>query len=159
MDEPVRLLVVDDDESVSFTMQAVLEMEGYRVRTAPSTARACELIAAELFDAALLDLRIDDEDGIELLGELRQRQPDCSAIMLTGYASLESAVRAIRQGAYDYLVKPCDLDELRMTMARAVERSLLRRTLEARVAELEDANATIRALNDDLEARINGRTE
>src|SRR5438128_1646949 len=107
MAERARLLIVDDDESVAITMQAVLELEGYEVRAAQSTARARAFIEVERFDTALLDLRIDDEDGIELLGEIRRCQPDCSAIMLTGYASLESAVRAIRRGAYDYLIKPC----------------------------------------------------
>src|SRR5690349_2166597 len=99
MDRSARILVVDDDESVAVTVQAVLEQEGYDVRAALSAEEARAAIAREAFDVGLLDLRIDDADGIELMAEIRAQQPDCTTIMLTGYASLESAIRAIRQGA------------------------------------------------------------
>ena len=136
MADAAQIMVLDDEESVSVTMQAVLEQEGYRVWAATSAPEARSLLANERFDVALLDLRIDDTDGIEFLAEVRAAQPECVPIMLTGYASLESAVRAIREGAYDYLVKPCDLDELKLTIARAVERGALTRTLAERVEEL-----------------------
>ena len=158
MAEPARLLVVDDDENVSVTIQAVLEQEGYAVRTALTAGAARKLFNAEQFDAALLDLRLDDADGIEVLQELRLLQPHCSAIMLTGYASLESAVRAIRQGAYDYLMKPCDLDELKLTIARAIERGRLVRSLNERIEELQTANATIRGFSDELQQRVDEAT-
>jgi signal transduction histidine kinase len=154
-----RILVVDDEASVAFTLQAVLQQEGYQVDRALSGAEALAYFESERYDAALIDLRIEEADGIDLVRALLARQPFCSAIILTGYASLESAVRAIREGAYDYLMKPCDLDELKLTLARAVERSGLRRALEERVIELERANATIRELNEDLERRIAARTE
>ncbi len=155
---PARVLVVDDDESVSITMHAVLEQEGYAVATARSAAEARAALEQAAFDAALLDLRLEDADGIEVLNEVGRRQPECSCVMLTGYGSLESAIRAIREGAYDYLLKPCALDELKLTIGRAVERSRLRRALEARVAELEAANATIAAFNQDLQRRIDEAT-
>jgi signal transduction histidine kinase len=158
MAEPAAILVIDDEPSVALTMQAILEQEGYRVRVAHTAAEARALFTAEPFDAALVDVRIDDADGIQLVGELRERRPDCSAIMLTGYASLESAVRAIRQGAYDYLTKPCDLEELKLTIARAVERGAMAAELRARLAELEAANATIRALADQLQRRVDEAT-
>ena len=78
-------------------------------------------------------------------------------MILTGYASLDRR-SALREGAYDYLIKPCDLDELKLTIARAVERSRLRRALEARVAELETANATIATFNRDLQQKIAAAT-
>jgi signal transduction histidine kinase len=155
---PARVLVVDDDESVAVTMQAVLEQEGYAVVGARSAAEARAALDRDLFDAALLDLRLEDADGIEVLAEVSKRQPECSAVMLTGYGSLESAIRAIRQGAYDYLLKPCALDELKLTIGRAVERARLRRALQARVVELEAANATIAAFNQDLQRRIDAAT-
>ncbi|MER3421149.1 MAG: hypothetical protein C4290_11790, partial [Chloroflexota bacterium] len=153
-----RILIVDDEPGVAVTLQAVLEQEGYQVMAALTAAEAQRLIASHTFDAALLDVRIDEADGLDLLAELRERQPDCGAIMLTGYASLESAVRAIRHGAYDYLTKPCDLEELKLTVARAVERAMLTRQLKERLAELEQANATIRALNEDLQRRVEAAT-
>src|SRR5438876_6442621 len=142
--EPARLLLVDDEESVLLTLEAVLEREGYDVTTATSGHAAMGLVAGERFDAALLDIRLDDMDGIEILEAIHERQPDCAPIMLTGFASLESAVLAIRQGAYDYLMKPCDLNELKLTVGRAVERASLSRALRERLQELEQANSTIK---------------
>ncbi|HLZ68966.1 MAG TPA: hybrid sensor histidine kinase/response regulator [Dehalococcoidia bacterium] len=155
---PARVLVVDDDESVSITMRAVLEQEGYAVEAARSAAEARVALEHASFDAALLDLHLDDADGIEVLSEVGRRQPECSAVMLTGYGSLDSAIRAIRGGAYDYLLKPCALDELKLTIGRAVERSRLRRALAARIADLEAANATIAAFNQDLQGKIDAAT-
>ncbi len=153
-----RILIVDDEPGVTVTLQAILEQEGYQVAAALTAGEAQRLIATIPFDAALVDVRIDQSDGLDLLAELRERQPDCCAIMLTGYASLESAVRAIRHGAYDYLTKPCDLDELKLTVARAIERGMLTRQLRERLTELEQANATIRALNEDLQRRVEAAT-
>src|SRR5438046_6599898 len=85
------------------------------------------------FDSVLTDLRLDDLDGIEILRETQKLWPDTVSIMLTGYASLESAVAALRGGAYDYLIKPSDVDELRATIGRALER----RQLRQRLVELE----------------------
>lgn len=158
MADPARIMVVDDEESVAVTMQAVLELEGYSVRAALSAGDARVLLDRERFDVALLDLRIENYDGIDLMREVRAAQPDCVPVMLTGYASLESAVRAIREGAYDYLVKPCDLDELKLTIARAVERGTLGRTLNQRVEELQAANAKIQHFAQDLQQRVDEAT-
>ena len=152
------LLVVDDEPSVAVTVQAVLELEGYRCLSATTAAEARTFLAAEAFDVTLLDLRLEDADGIEFLHEVHERQPDCIAIVLTGYASLESAVRAIREGAYDYLMKPCDLDELKLTVARAAEHGALARALRERVEELEAANAKIQMLATDLQQRVDQAT-
>jgi signal transduction histidine kinase len=78
--------------------------------------------------------------------------------MLTGYASLESAIEALREGAYDYLVKPCHVDELKATVARGVERGQLARALRARIAELDEANSQLRTLSDELQARVDAAT-
>jgi DNA-binding response OmpR family regulator len=158
MGEYARMLVADDDPSVAITLQAILEQEGHSARAATSAEEARRLIHTQPFDVALLDLRLDDADGIELLKDLRERQPDCLAIMLTGYASLETAVRAIRFGAYDYLMKPCDLDELKLTIARALERVLMSRALRERLAELETANARISAFASELQLRVEEAT-
>lgn len=158
MADPGRLLVVDDEQSVSITIKAILEQEGYEVFAVQSAVEALDLLAQRSFDVALVDLRLDRVDGVDLLEAIHTRQPDCVAIVLTGYASLESAVRAIRKGAYDYLTKPCDLDELKLTVARALERVTLVRALRERVADLEAANAKIRSLADDLQRRVDQAT-
>jgi signal transduction histidine kinase len=158
MAPPPHLLVVDDEPSVATTVEAVLELEGYRCRSETTAAGARRLLETEQFDVALLDLRLEDADGIEFLHELHERQPECVAILLTGYASLESAVRAIREGAYDYLMKPCDLDELRLTVARAAEHGAMARALRQRVEELEAANARVRSLASELQQRVDRAT-
>src|SRR5438094_456388 len=110
-----RVLVVDDEEAVMLTIQGILELEGYAVTAVPTGELALELLRAERFDVVLTDLRLENGiDGVELLSELRSQDADTVAIMLTGYASLDSAVKALRAGAYDYLFKPCDVFELKL---------------------------------------------
>src|SRR5688572_33426961 len=99
-----RVLVVDDEEAVLLTIQGVLELDGYEVVATSSGRQALELLQSQPFDLLLTDLRIEDFDGLELLREQRQRAPDAQSIMLTGYASLDTALRALREGAYDYLI-------------------------------------------------------
>lgn len=152
-DKP-RVLVVDDEESVLVTIQAILEMDGYAVDGALTGKDAIQHIRSLEYDLVLTDLRLADMSGQEILAELRRRSPDTVAIMLTGYASLESAVAALREGAYDYLIKPSDAEELRATVRRGLERRALGRALRERIGELEEANRTISELNADLERRI-----
>jgi len=149
-----RVLVVDDEEAVVVTVRGVLELDGYDLTSTTSGEEALELIRTEQFDVILSDLRIDEVEGTDLLSQLRATDSDTTAIILTGYASLDSAIRVMRSGAYDYLLKPCDILELRTTVARAIERTRLATQLRQRMHELEQANETIRALNLELEARV-----
>lgn len=153
-----RILVVDDEESVAITMQAILEMDGHDASTASSVAAATALVQATEYDLVLSDLRLDDGDGIQIVREARRRWPETVCIILTGYASLDSAVKALREGAYDYLVKPCDVEELRLTVQRGLERRRLGQQLRERVRELEAANTTISTLNSDLQRRVDEAT-
>src|SRR5579859_1348599 len=153
-----RVLVVDDEEPVVETIRGVLELDGYDITVTTSGSEAMALIRAEFFDVVLTDLRMEDVDGTDLLREVHQRAADTATIVLTGYVSVDSAIDALRQGAWDYLVKPCDVLELRATVSRGVERSRLASQLTARVRDLEQANETIRALNLELEARVERAT-
>jgi signal transduction histidine kinase len=153
-----RVLVVDDEEAVVVTVSGILELDGYEITATTSAAWAIELMQSEHFDVVLTDLRMDSADGTDGNDVLRkvadEHSATTTAIVLTGYASLDSAIRVLRQGAYDYLVKPCDVLELRATVARAVERSRLASQLHQRVRDLEHANDTIRGLNLELEDRV-----
>jgi signal transduction histidine kinase len=153
-----RVLVVDDEEPVMLTIQGILELDGYAVTATSSGERALELLATQPFDVLLADLRLDGMEGIDLLREARNQSPDIVSIMLTGYASLETAVAALREGAYDYLFKPCDVAELRRAVAHAIERGRLAGELRHRIRELEQANETIRHLNLELETRVERAT-
>ena len=128
-----KILVVDDEQSVATTIKAILQLDGNEVTAVTTGQEALAQLRETEFDVVLTDLRLDDLDGIEILRETQKLWPDTVSIMLTGYASLESAVTALRSGAYDYLIKPSDVDELRATIGRALER----RRLRQRLVELE----------------------
>jgi two-component system, sensor histidine kinase and response regulator len=153
-----RLLVVDDEESVAVTMGAILEMDGYTVTISTSGADALRKLKEGSFDLVLTDLRLDDVDGLSIVSEVCRIDPDTVSIILTGYASLESAIHALRGGAYDYLIKPCDVDELRAVVARGIARRQLGMQLRAQLGELQAANATIHELNRDLQRRVDEAT-
>ncbi len=136
MTEHATVLVIDDEESVATTIEAILRMDGHTVTSTTSGADAIRLLNAQRYDVVLTDLRLGDMDGIEVLREVQRTSPETASIMLTGYASLESAIAALRSGAYDYLMKPSDVEELRATVNRAIERGLLRR----RLLELEEVD-------------------
>jgi CheY-like chemotaxis protein/anti-anti-sigma regulatory factor len=126
------LLVVDDEENVRLTTAAILEQEGYQVETASDGREALGMVARGHFDLVLTDLRMEDMDGIALLHELQTRYPNIVTVVLTGYASIESSIDALRQGVYDYLVKPCVVDDLKRTIRRALQH----REQRARINEL-----------------------
>jgi signal transduction histidine kinase len=153
-----RILVVDDEESVLETVTAVLAIEGHDAVSAPDVDSALRILGQQTVDLVLTDLRMEGDSGLSLLTELRRHWPKTMAVVLTGYASLESAIDALREGAYDYLVKPCDVEELKATVARAVERGQLERALEERVAELETANSRISGFADELQRRVDDAT-
>jgi signal transduction histidine kinase len=146
-----RLLVVDDEESLRITTAAILEKEGYFVNTAASGEEAISLLESTEYDLVLTDLHMESGDGLSVLSELRRRAPLTISVVLTGFASVESAIAALQEGAYDYLVKPCDIDHMKHTIRRGVEHRRLM------LAE-QKARADLEQLNRDLELRIAERT-
>ncbi|HYN83826.1 MAG TPA: response regulator [Pyrinomonadaceae bacterium] len=146
-----RLLVVDDEESVALTLGEVLRLEGFEVDTASSGSGAAELLGRAQYDLVLTDLHMEDGDGISVLEEVRRHSPLTISIVLTGFARLENAILALRHGAYDYLVKPCIIDELKHTVRRGLEHRRLM------LAEAE-ARRSLEELNRDLERRVAERT-
>ena len=158
MPEPPKVLVVDDEESVVVTIKAILQLDGYNVSTTTSGVQARAMVREVEYDLVLTDLRLEDGDGLDVLKAVRERHPETVTIMLTGYASLESAIQALRAGAYDYLVKPSEVEELRTTVARGIERRRLGQELRTRVSELERANREIADLNSSLQRRIDEAT-
>jgi signal transduction histidine kinase len=133
-----RLLVVDDNESLVENLCEILEGAGYQVRGAGTCAGALAL-ARDGFDVALVDLRLPDGDGTALAPQLKGLAPDGEVVLLTGFATLESAVAAVRAGACAYLVKPCATQELLVTVEQAMrqvrlhgeKRELARRAQQA----------------------------
>ena len=123
---PARILVVDDEEIVRLSCQRVLTEEGYEVQTRLSGPEALRLLAEELFDVAIVDLKMPGMDGIEVLQAIKRDYPHIPVIMITGYATVESAVEAMKSGAFDYLPKPFTPDEVAVVVKKALEtRSLM----------------------------------
>jgi signal transduction histidine kinase len=154
-----RLLIVDDDPSVRATLAAVLRGQGYDVWTAGRVDDALARLAEMAFDLVLTDLYLDDADGLDLLAALRRHAPGARIVVMTSYATLESALSALQAGAYAYVVKPTDVDELCVTVARGLEHRQLERDLAARVAELEAANTAISDFNARLRTQVSGATD
>jgi signal transduction histidine kinase len=146
-----RLLVVDDEESLRITTAAIFENEGYIVDTASSGEEAIALLNDSDYDLVLTDLHMEGGDGLSVLNQIRQQAPLTISVVLTGFASVESAIAALQEGAYDYLVKPCDIESMKHTIRRGVEHRRLM------LAE-QKARMDLQQLNLDLERRIEERT-
>jgi len=151
LSDPARLLVVDDEESLRITTAAILEQEGYLVDTAASGDEAIALMAGDDYDLVLTDLHMEGGDGLTVLNRIRRHAPLTISVVLTGFASVESAIAALQEGAYDYLVKPCDIESMKHTIRRGVEHRRLM------LAE-QKARSDLQQLNLDLEKRIEQRT-
>ena len=121
MSEKPRILVVDDEESHRIMLRAVLKEEGYEVSEASDGTEAVKAVEQEPFDLILMDIRMRTMDGIEALGEIRKISPLVPVLIMTAYASVKTAVEALKAGAFDYLTKPLDTDELKILIEKALE--------------------------------------
>ena len=131
------LLVVEDEEIALRNLQHVMEREGYEVTATQSGATAISLLEARRFDVVLTDLRMEGVDGMDVLKKSRELQPETEVIFITGYATAESAVQALKHGAFYYIAKPFRLDEVRKVVAEALEKVHLRRENDALRREVE----------------------
>ncbi|MGA2971117.1 MAG: response regulator [Candidatus Bathyarchaeia archaeon] len=112
MSESARILVIDDEESIRMTVSMTLKHAGYVVDTAENGKQATEKAAANFYNLALIDIRLPDMEGTELLTALKETTPKMVKIILTGYPALQNAVTAINKGVDAYLIKPVNTDEL-----------------------------------------------
>ena len=120
-----RILVVDDERNVLITLQAILQEEGYRVDKASDGAEAIDSIHDRHYDLVLTDLKMPGVDGLGLLAEVQKCSPGTVTIMMTGYGSVDSAIEAVHLGAYEYLLKPMEVPELKQAVRRSLERKRL----------------------------------
>lgn len=115
-----RLLVVDDEESIREFLEIMLKKEGYEVTCAEDGAKAKDMLAKKSFDMVISDLQMPNMTGIELLKHVKESYPDLVFMMITAFGSTESAVEAMKMGAYDYLTKPFKIDEVRLNIQNAL---------------------------------------
>ena len=122
MQNSQQILIVDDDANLRKTLRDILRLKGYEVSGVNSGQAAIDLAAKQSFPIALIDLRLSDMPGLEVLKALKEITPETECLILTGFASTESAIQAINLGAYSYLQKPYDVDQLVVTIQRAIEK-------------------------------------
>lgn len=141
--ENATVLVVDDEGAIRYSVTKTLERVGYQVVTASSGEEALEILAGQNFDVVLTDIRMPGISGVDLLARIKEQSPDAIVILMTGYASLGTAVESLRLGAHDYLIKPSTSEDIRDSVKRGIERAqnLRRRrqlldTIRSNVSEL-----------------------
>ncbi len=129
-----NILIVDDDIEMCKTVEKYLQLHGFKVTWVTSAKDATVLIKKELFDTVLTDLRMPQMDGIDLCAHIGESQPDIPIILMTAFGSLETAIRAIRAGIYDFITKPIEMEILSLTLERAVNH----RRLKGQIQQLND---------------------
>ena len=117
----MRVLVVDDEEVIRDVLGTLLTREGYEVTAAASASEATSLFESDPYDVVLLDLMLPDKPGLEVLREIRQRDPDAVVVIVTAYSSIEGAIEAMRQGAFHYIPKPFQNEEVLLTLRKGSE--------------------------------------
>ena len=121
------ILIIDDEKSMCEFLSIMLRKEGYRIKYATNPIEGLKLVQTDIFDLAIIDMRMPGMDGLSVLKEIRQISPETAAIMITAYASTKTAVEAIKEGAYDYLTKPFkNNEEIKLIIKNALEKKRLR---------------------------------
>src|SRR5579862_3785635 len=114
----LNLLIVDDERSIREACREVAQSLGYSAYAADSAEHAYRLLESHSFDAVLLDLRLPGSGGLDALRRIKERRPDAVVIVVTGFGTVQSAVQAMKHGAYDYVTKPFSIDELKLLLDR-----------------------------------------
>ncbi len=142
--------MVDDEQIVLNLVEDTLTDEGYNVTTTPSPTQALEMVRQQTFDFILTDIRMPEMNGIELVKEIHRITPTIGVIFMTGYANLDTAKQAIKEGAYDYIMKPFELSEIRQAITRAVEQkqSATKATLSRELNKITDLSNLMYASGD-----------
>lgn len=142
-----HILVVDDEGAIRYSISKTLQRIGYQVSAAASGEEALEMLAEQPFDVVLTDIRMPGLTGVELLARIKEKAPDSIVILMTGYASLGTAVESLRLGAHDYLIKPSSSQDIRQSVQRGLERAqnlqrrrMLLNAIQSNVKELTGAS-------------------
>lgn len=122
MDKSARILIIDDDENIRKVLLTILEDEGYTVDTAETAKKGIAKSQKEFFNLALIDVRLPDMEGIELLTKLPETKPKMRKIIVTGYPTLQNAVAAVNRGADAYVMKPFDVEKILVTIKEQLDK-------------------------------------
>ena len=152
MEKQARILLIDDDENIRKVLQTILEDEGYFVETADTAKNGIEKSEKAFYNLALIDVRLPDMEGIELLTKLRDTKPKIRKIIVTGYPTLQNAVSAVNKGADGYVMKPFDVEKILLTIKEQLKKQAeekkyseekIAEFIETRVKELETVTAAV----------------
>ncbi|HMM28666.1 MAG: response regulator transcription factor [Chloroflexota bacterium] len=141
MEQQAYILVVDDEGAIRYSITKTLQRVGYHVEAAASGEEALEMMKNQDYDVVLTDIRMPGLTGVELLSKIKEQAPDAVVILLTGYASLETAIESLRLGAHDYLVKPSSSQDIRNSVAKGIERA----------QNLRNRRALLRSIRENVE--------
>jgi signal transduction histidine kinase len=153
------IIVVDDEAGTRATLCGILEDAGYRAIGLERGADALEMIQKSPFDAVITDIRLPDVGGMEILELAKEINPDAAVIMMTGYASMETAIDAVNQGAYAYFVKPVNPDEIKTTIANAFKQQRLLIENKRLVESLQRSNKLLFEANEELKEATKAKSE
>lgn len=148
MNTAAKILIVDDDDNLRDTLADLLAMEGYEVYQAASGKQAMELVASRFFHVILMDFNLTDRTGIEVIRDIRGLNTESQILMMTAHASLDTAVKAIQESVYDFLIKPVDFAYLKRIIQKALEKYYLEQNVKNLVAELKKKNGELTNLSD-----------
>jgi len=146
MDGTARILIVDDDENIRKVLETILEDEGYAVESADTGKKGIEKSEKSFYNLALIDVRLPDMEGIELLAKMRGTKPKMRKIIITGYPTLQNAVAAVNKGADAYVMKPFDVEKILQTIReqlntqkeeKSYSEEKVAEFIETRIKELE----------------------
>jgi signal transduction histidine kinase/DNA-binding response OmpR family regulator len=144
LNDTAKILVVDDEKGMCESLQTLLSKAGYEVTTTEEGEEALKKIERGGFDLVLTDIKMPRVDGLDILKAARNKDEDALVILMTGYASLESAINAINQGAYDYLMKPLEFSDLKLTIQRALEKRRAEKDKIKLLLELQKKNLELK---------------
>jgi two-component system KDP operon response regulator KdpE len=148
-DQP-KILVVDDEEVTRLSLAEILSLEGYQVASARNGEEALQKLEEEAFDLVLADLVMKEVDGLQVMEAAKKLSPETVVIMLTAHATLESAIKAMRQGAYDYLIKPCGAQEIVASVESGLARQRQQRRRKELVTRVEEMLRALEAEEDEI---------
>ena len=149
MQNHIKILIVDDERIAVKNLEHILKKEGYAVAGTGSSSNALKLLEEQQFDVVLTDLRMEKVDGLQILKKCRELQPDAEVIMITGYATLESAVEAMKKGAFHYIAKPFKLDLVRNIVKEASEKVMLKKENRNLRDQLENFQGKVKIISQD----------
>jgi len=141
---PLSILIAEDDDTLAAALAEFLKEKGHKVDLAPNGGEALALLEKQVYPLVITDLVMPEANGLTVLRAARQRDPATLVVIMTGYASLDSAIGAIREGAYDYLCKPFKLQEIEIAVTNATRLINLRRENQSLLHSLDDLTAKLK---------------